>query len=158
MTKKILLDTNLLIAAFDNNATTSEEIRNTAKNKLSELLSDPDVVFFITPLIRYEVLRGIAWERGEDFQALQDILNTFPELDVTRNISELAANLFRFEKWNMLKNKDSSRNLDKRKFDIFHFCSAECNSLALCSNDTDIGKINTLYHSYTEAVTTVQQK
>lgn len=158
MTKKILLDTNLLIAAFDSNATTSEEIRHAAKNKLSELLSDPDVVFFITPLIRYEVLRGIAWEKNEDFQELQNILNTFPELDVTRNISELAANLFRFEKWNILNNKESSRNLDKRKFDIFHFCSAECNSLALYSNDTDIGKISTLYHSYTEAMIVHQQK
>lgn len=153
MTKKILLDTNLLIAVFDNNANTSEEIRNTAKSKLSELLSDPDVVFFITPLIRYEVLRGIAWERCEDFQALQDILNTFPELDVTRKISELAANLFRFEKWNMQQSNDKLRNLDKRKFDLFHFCSASCNNLEFCSNDTDIGRINTLYNSYAETTT-----
>ena len=148
MARKVLLDANLLIAAFDNNGNTSEEIRATAKNKLTELLSDPDVMFFITPLIRYEVLRGVNWQRNDDFESLKDILNTFPELDITRNVSELAANLFRFERWNMLQRNDNSRNLDKRKFDIFHFCSANCNNLELCSNDTDIGKINILHDSY----------
>ncbi|APS29567.1 MULTISPECIES: PIN domain-containing protein [Pectobacterium] len=151
MTKKILLDANLLIAAFDHNGNTSEEIRNAANDKLSELSSDPDVAFFITPLIRYEVLRGVSWQRPDDFQSLQQILNTIPELDITCSVSELAANLFRFEGWQIRQQNDTHRNIDKRKFDIFHFCSASCNNLELCSNDTDIGRIHTIYDSYCQA-------
>ncbi|QRN39229.1 type II toxin-antitoxin system VapC family toxin [Pectobacterium carotovorum] len=151
MTRKILLDANLLIAAFDNNGNTSEEIKNAANDKLSELSSDPDVVFFITPLIRYEVLRGVSWQRSDDFQSLQQILDTIPDLDITRSVSELAANLFRFETWQIRQQNDTRRNIDKRKFDIFHFCSASCNNLELCSNDTDIGRIHTIYDSYSQA-------
>lgn len=151
MTRKILLDANLLIAAFDNNGNTSEKIRRAANDKLSELSSDPDVAFFITPLIRYEVLRGVSWQRPDDFQSLQQILDTIPELDITRNVSELAANLFRFEGWQILQQNDIRRNIDKRKFDIFHFCSANCNNLEFCSNDTDISRIHTIYDSYSQA-------
>ncbi|MDK2711086.1 PIN domain-containing protein [Enterobacter cloacae] len=152
MTRKFLLDTNLLIAAFDENGTTSAEAKSAAIALLSELLSDQQVKLFITPLVRYEVLRGITWEKQDDFLTMQQTLNSFPELEITRDISELSANLFRFDKQKAL-DLGEKRNVDKRRFDVFHYCSATCNCLELCSADTDIGKINTLYSEYQKAVT-----
>ncbi|MES3610081.1 hypothetical protein [Enterobacter cloacae] len=87
MTRKFLLDTNLLIAAFDANGTTSAEAKSAAIALLSELLSDQQVKLFITPLVRYEVLRGITWEKQDDFLTMQQTLNSFPELEITRDIS-----------------------------------------------------------------------
>ncbi|WP_431643033.1 type II toxin-antitoxin system VapC family toxin [Enterobacter mori] len=151
MIRKILLDTNLLIAAFDANGTTSAEAKSAAIALLSELLSDQEVKLFITPLVRYEVLRGITWQKQDDFLTMQQTLNNFPELEITRDISELSANLFRFDK-QVAQDRNEKRNVDKRRFDVFHYCSATCNCLELCSADTDIGKINTLYSEYQIAI------
>lgn len=65
MTRNVLLDTNLLICAFDNSGTAAKEDKDKAITKLTALLSDPETKLFITPLIRYEVLRGIKWDNSE---------------------------------------------------------------------------------------------
>lgn len=148
MTRKVLLDTNLLIAAFDKNGTTSAEVRASATEKLAELVKEPDVALFITPLIRYEVLRGVNWLNEDEFLEMQTILNGFPELEITRNISELSANLYRYDSWQAHQPGAIARNLEKRKFDVFHFCSAHCNGLDLCSLDTDIGRITLLHRDF----------
>ncbi|WP_318365699.1 PIN domain-containing protein [Enterobacter sp.] len=152
MTRKVLLDTNLLIAAFDTNGTTSPEMKTMAINQLSALISEADAQLFITPLVRYEVLRGIAWQSVDDFLEMKEVLNQFPELDVTRDVSELSANLFRFDGHQALQQNALKRNLDKRKFDVFHYCSAHCNGLEFCSNDSDISKIRTLHTAYETAL------
>jgi len=151
MTRKVLLDANLLIAAFDSNGTTSEEMKTQAREKLTALLSDPDALIFITPLVRYEVLRGIDWHDRDSFLTMQSTLNEFPDLDITRDISELSANLFRLDT-NITQQNNDKRNVDKRRFDVFHFCSAWCNSLELCSNDTDIAKIASLHTTYQQLI------
>lgn len=148
MTRRVLLDTNLLIAAFDKSGRTSAEMKASAIAMLAELLADDEVALFITPLIRYEVLRGVSWLNTADFDELQATLNGFPELDITRDISELSANLFRFDSWQAAQPGAAARNLEKRKFDVFHFSSAHCNTLELCSNDSDIGRIRQLHQSY----------
>lgn len=148
MTRKILLDTNLLIAAFDKSGRTSAQMKASAIAMLAELLADDEVALFITPLIRYEVLRGVSWLNKAEFNELQANLNGFPELDITRDISELSANLFRFDSWQAAQPGAAPRNLEKRKFDVFHFSSAHCNTLELCSNDSDIGRIRQLHQSY----------
>ena len=155
MTRNVLLDTNLLIAAFDKSGRTSSEMKAAANSLLSELLTDADVALFITPLIRYEVLRGVSWVNKADFEELKATLNGFPELDITRGISELSANLFRFDSWQAAQAGAAARNLEKRKFDVFHFSSAHCNMLDFCSNDSDIGRIRLLHHSYDVAVNTL---
>ncbi|MGG7448485.1 type II toxin-antitoxin system VapC family toxin [Kosakonia oryzendophytica] len=148
MTRNVLLDTNLLIAALDSSGRTSDEMKESATAILTGLLNDVEVKLFITPLIRYEVLRGVPWLNHENFNKLQNTLNQFPELDITRNISELSANLFRYDSWLMEQPGAAPRNLEKRKFDVFHFSSASCNRLELCSNDSDIGKIRSLHDEY----------
>jgi predicted nucleic acid-binding protein len=150
MTRRVLLDTNLLIAAFDATSTTSEEKRTHAKTILSHLLSDNEVALAITPLIRYEVLRGIAWLDPENYQDLKNILSAFTEFDISREVSELAADLYRFDK-HQAEQKNENKNLEKRKFDIFHLACSKCNHLELASQDTDIAKLNLLYCEYTAA-------
>ncbi|MDD5393559.1 MAG: PIN domain-containing protein [Thiothrix sp.] len=147
MTRRVLLDTNLLIAALDAGGTTSDEQRTEAKQKLNALLSDATVALAITPLIRYEVLRGIAWDENERYQQLQQILADFEEFDISRDVSELAANLFRFDV-NNAKTLKQPRNFEKRKFDVFHLASAQCNALELDSQDTDIAKLYQQYAHY----------
>ena len=69
--RKVLLDANLLIAALDESSTTSPVEREIAKTTLNDLLSQGDVALVITPLIRYEVLRGIAWQDQTRFTQLK---------------------------------------------------------------------------------------
>ena len=149
MSKKVLLDTNLLIAAFDAAGTTSQAKRNEARQTIQSLLADPDVnELLITPLIRYEVLRHPEWHSKEGYAALQQVLDRFGELDIQRQVSELAANLYRFDKHDSAA-KGMSRNLEKRKFDVFHLATAKAYGLELASDDSDIGKLEKLYVAYT---------
>ena len=147
--RKVLLDANLLIAALDDSSTTSAIEREKAKQTLNDLLSQEDIALVITPLIRYEVLRGIAWQDQVRFAQLKQSLDGLTELDVNRHVSELAANLFRFDR---AENTDQQRNIEKRKFDVFHLASAKCHDLELASQDSDIAGLEDLYQRYTQAV------
>ena len=64
MTMSVLLDTNLLIAAYDDEGSTSPQEKQKAKVRMSELLDD-DKVLYISPLIRYETLRGVTFKDNE---------------------------------------------------------------------------------------------
>ena len=143
----MLLDTNLLVAALDQDATTSEKQREQAITTLMPLLESDDVALAITPLIRYEVLRGVAWQSQERYDALREALADFEEFDISREIAELAADLFRVDKL-QADESGEQRNLEKRKFDVFHLASAKCNDLELASQDTDLAKLDKLYQTY----------
>lgn len=147
--RKVLLDANLLIAALDDSSTTSAIEREKAKQTLNDLLSQEDIALVITPLIRYEVLRGIAWQDQTRFAQLKQSLDALTELDVNRRVSELSAHLFRFDR---AENTDQQRNIEKRKFDVFHLASAKCHDLELASQDSDIAGLEDLYQRYTQAV------
>lgn len=143
MTVKIFLDTNLIISAFD---TENPE----ALEKMSKLLSDDSVALFISPLVRYEVLRGIPFGECEKYKHLQEILDGFKELNIDRDISELASCLYQYDVYTA--NPKENRNFDKRGFDTFHFSTAKCNELVVDSNDSDIDKIEALYQNYLQEI------
>jgi len=147
MTRKVLLDANLFIGAFDREATTSPERKDEAKRVLGELLHDTTAVIFSTALIRYEVLRGVAWRSDENYQTLKGALCRFVELDISREVSDLAANLYRYDV-HEAEGKKENRNFEKRKFDVFHFATARCHGLELKSIDGDIETIENLYRRY----------
>lgn len=137
-----LLDTNYLIYLVDDE---SDE------NKRTEILQDfktklerEDSHFFLTPLIRYEVLRGVDWENNDKFLALSKVLAQFEALDITQNVADLAGKLYRFDKFESERSQ-TARNLEKRKFDMFHFATAKINSLEVLSKDSDLRKIENLY-------------
>ena len=144
----VLLDANLLIAVFDQSGTTSELLRQSATAKLTTYLENPDIKLVITPLIRYEVLRGLSWQDAEGYNHLKQVLDGFTEIDINRNVSELAANLFRFDR---TTNAGAQRNVEKRKFDVFHLACAKCHGLDLASQDTDIESLQSLFDSYQQA-------
>ncbi|MFI0399803.1 MAG: type II toxin-antitoxin system VapC family toxin [Thiolinea sp.] len=148
--RRILLDTNLLIAALDQDNQTSIDKKEEAVQLLTDLLNNSNVALAITPLIRYEVLRGIAWKDSVRYEELKDTLKYFEEVDIGSDVSELAANLYRFDIAKAKANNEK-RNFEKRKFDIFHLASAQCHKLELVSQDSDIAKLQTLYIDYIKA-------
>lgn len=144
MIRRVLLDANLLIGVFDDSGETSERQRNKSKVRMHELLTDPSVALAITPLIRYEVLRGIQWTDQEQYAALRSVLEDFEEFDISRDVSELAADLYRYDQY-LSEQNNENKNLEKRKFDVFHFASAECNELELATEDGGFVKLQALY-------------
>ena len=147
MMQHYLLDTNLIVAVFDENSTSSDEQKAASKALLEALIADDEVAFAISPLIRYEVLRGIDWQDSARLARLMDVLNRFEEFDIGKEVSMLAADLYRFSAFQD-QQAGRSRNLDKRKFDVFHFATAQVNQLTLASADSDVAKIQRLHETY----------
>ena len=56
MTRRVLLDANALIYLFDAGSAGAPSERS--RERLEEVLSDPDTELFVTPLVRYEAHRG----------------------------------------------------------------------------------------------------
>ena len=132
MSRAVLLDANLLIGAFE--LEEGNEQHKQAQLQLRALLKDPDVKLAITPLIRYEVLRGARRVSVEDLNAR---LNAFQEFDVCAADARRAAEIFR-------QAQQQGTPLEKRRFDVFHFVCAELNNLELGTADGDIQKIRNL--------------
>lgn len=132
MSRRVLLDANLLIGALDGEPDNAQHER--ARQRLESLLQDPDVILAISPLIRYEVMRGA---RRVPAEQLREILNDFHEFEVRARDAERAAQLFQ-------QAKQQGLTLDKRSFDLFHCVCAELNGLELLSQDGDIPKIQEL--------------
>lgn len=138
MRRGVLLDTNLIIQAFDRAGTSDPATRNFAKIRMNALLSDPEVMVAITPLIRYEVLRGIPVTDAARLQELSDVLTQFETYEIRSVEANLAAEL-----WRYAVSKNQKPN--KRSFDIAHIASAKANNLDMSSADEDIAKLLSLY-------------
>lgn len=132
MTRKVLLDTNMLIGALEPEPGNDAHAR--AKAELARLVADTDVKLAITPLIRYEVLRGV---RRVSSDKMEEALNSFQEFEVRGAEARRAAELYR-----LAKNK--GMDLSKRSFDLFHCVCAEANGLEILAQDGDIPKIQQL--------------
>ncbi len=132
MKRMVLLDANLLIGAFDHDCENPRHVQ--ARQHMAQLLNDPEIRLAITPLIRYEVLRGI---KNIDAKTLTAILNDFEEFDIRERDATRAAEIFRLA-------RKQNVPLDKRQFDLFHCVCAENNRLEFTSQDGDIPKIRKL--------------
>ncbi|MGE4240434.1 type II toxin-antitoxin system VapC family toxin [Ramlibacter sp.] len=132
MPRAILLDANVLIGAFDGDEDNPAHMA--AKDQVEALLREPDVRLVLTPLIRYEVLRGCRTRAPEDLNAL---LNDFDELDVSGLDAVRAAEIFRIA-------KKAGKSFDKHQFDVFHVVCAERHQLEPLSADGDFTKIMAL--------------
>jgi predicted nucleic acid-binding protein len=153
MSRRVLLDTNLLIGALEPEPGNLKH--EEAKARLHDLMNDSDVEIFITPLIRYEVLRGV---RRIPFADMEAKLDAIQELPVREEEATRAAELFRLVKEDKDEKKSfqSGRNeegvcsacgrhsLDKYSFDLFHYACAEVNGLEIASQDSDVQKIQQL--------------
>ncbi|MGP9689290.1 PIN domain-containing protein [Psychrobacter sp. AOP22-C1-C5] len=132
MSKYILLDANLLIGAFDHDSENTKHIES--KQIVESLLLDNTVKIAITPLIRYEVLRGV---RRVPTEQMVEILNDFEEFEITDVEGNRASDIYRLA---LVKNQ----RLDKRSFDVFHYVVAEIRDLEWMSQDNDLSKIANL--------------
>ena len=132
MTRWVLLDANILIGAFDGDPASEAHAR--AGEHLQAMMNDPQIDLAITPLIRYEVLRGVRRQSPAD---VDEALNYFQSFEIRTEHGIRAAELFRLA-------KDKNIMLDKRSFDLFHCVCAEINGLELASQDGDIPKIQQL--------------
>ncbi len=130
----VLLDANIIIGAFDGD---DENIKHQNDKRLvRELSKDPNVKFAITPLIRYEVLRGLKTISAEQ---MQEILNDFENFEITESIAIQSAEIF--HKISKSELSELQKKNYKHNFDIFHYVVSKTYDLELNSNDTDIEKI-----------------
>lgn len=137
-----VVDTNYLVYAFDE--ATDKAKRVEYLKKLQQYLSQGDELF-LTPLIRYEVLRNVALNDDARLKKLENALTSACKtLDISDQVADLARDLYRLDRLESVNNPD--KNLDKRKFDMFHYATAKINGIDLLSADNkDMPKIDGLY-------------
>lgn len=122
MQRFILLDANLLIGAFDHDKDNPKHIE--AKQLVNALLLDDTVKIAITPLIRYEVMRGV---KRISLEQMQAILDDFQEFEITDKEGNFASHIYR----------KTNKQTDKHNFDIFHFAVCQIRQLEWQSLDKD---------------------
>lgn len=138
----VLLDANIIIGAFDSDDKSNENHQK-AKQIVRTLAKDDSIKFAITPLIRYEVLRGL---KNISVDTMQAILNDFENFEINQEIAVKSAEIFH--------KIPSSVNLDelqrknyKHNFDIFHYVVSQVYALEFESYDSDIEKIRNFAQS-----------
>ena len=146
MAHYILLDANLIINAFDPMAT--KENRKKAQNIFKNLI-ETGVAFAITPLIRYEILRHPSFTDHARYKRLEAILDNYKVFNINEEITDLATQLYRYDVYTAT---NANKNFEKRRFDSFHFATAKCNELEICSFDKHLGQMEKLYKNYLKAI------
>lgn len=146
--KEKLLDTNYLIGLLEGKSDGDDtELLQDLKDLRNEIKSE-NVEVVITPLIRYEFLRYFLWKTQEsDIKKYIDVMNGLTTLDISQDVADLAADLYRLDKFEASK-KNINKNIDKRQFDIFHFATAKINGIELLSNDKHLPQLEDLYKLY----------
>jgi predicted nucleic acid-binding protein len=145
MTRKVLLDANTLIGAFDSEPGNAKH--RVAHERFLELMADPDTEVVITPLVRYEVLRGVQRITPEKMKAS---LDKFQEINVREKEANRAAEVYRIAKERGLfgldndKEKADEKHWFNRSFDLFYCVCAEVNHLEVDSDDRHIQQIQQL--------------
>lgn len=121
---RYFLDSNILINALNNKTSTSGVL-------LTSLLQDKNSQIFVSPLVLYEVLRGVNWENEVEFAEAKLFLSHISNINIDKQIAELASNLFRLEKKIRSTLNENSKKIDKHNFDIMHFSTAKVNGFTI---------------------------
>ena len=134
---RVFLDANVLIRLFERTGVTASNQEGTdVLRRASAAFSDPDTVPAIAPLVRYEVLRHPKLHETSRHAELRAGLDGLLELDVSTEIADLAADLFRRDR--EAHRDEPSYNLEKRRFDTFHVDAAHVHGFELLSDDTHV--------------------
>lgn len=144
-----LLDSNFLTYVLEGkNIDENDDNLIEQLTDLLALINDDNVELVITPLLRYEFLRKFSWQaESEDFNKFKAAVEEFTWLDISKDVTDLATNLYRLDK-HEAESKGVEKNLEKRKFDVFHFATAKINGIELLSNDKHIAQMEELYRRY----------
>lgn len=148
--KELLLDTNYLIALLESKVNEADiELVEDLKYLRAEIAKE-NVEIVTTPLIRYEFLRHFTWIEQEDkVQQYGEVLDSLTTLDISQSVADLAMNLYRLDKFEAEK-ANLNKNVDKRRFDVFHFATAKINGIEILSNDKHLPQLEALYQRYLE--------
>lgn len=138
MSRNILLDSNILMLAI-------KDAASPERQQLMTLLQDEQTNIFITPLIRHEILRGIAWHDDTALQQHIKVLNQIDVINIDQKISDTATSLFRLEREIKQQNGQTPKKIDKHNFDVMHFATAKVYQLEWLSNDKDMQSWEELY-------------
>lgn len=146
--RELLLDANYLIYLLEGKVDNNDiKLLQKLKNLRAEIALD-NVEIVITPLIRYEFLRYFLWKtQNDDVKTYINFMNQFTTLDISQDVADLAADLYRLDKFES-DNANLNKNIDKRQFDIFHFATAKINDIELLSNDKHLPQLERLYERY----------
>ena len=144
MTRRVLLDAVTIIAAFDASGRTADEVRAVATARMEALLGDPSARLYITPLIRYEVLRGVPHDDPDRLERLRRALAGFETLEVTDPVADLASDLFRLDRHDRAA-AGGAGAVDKRRFDTFHFAESKLSALEFESLDEGMASLKALH-------------
>lgn len=144
-----LLDSNFLTYVLEGkNIDEDDEQLIERLTDLLVLINDDNVELVITPLLRYEFLRKFAWQtESDDFNKFKEAVEEFTWLDITKDVTDLSIDLYRLDK-HEADSEGIKKNLEKRKFDVFHFATAKINGIELLSNDKHISQLEALYQRY----------
>lgn len=94
--KRYLLDTNYLIYLADPKADSNKKAE--VLRDFEDKLQASEALFFLTPLIRHEVLRGVDWNDTDRLKKLKEALRRIQTIEINNDISDLARNLFRLDR------------------------------------------------------------
>lgn len=144
-----LLDSNFLTYVLEGKNIDENDVDLLERlTDLLALVNDDTVELVITPLLRYEFLRKFSWQHeNEDFNKFRAAVEEFTWLDISKDVTDLATDLYRLDKFEA-ESKGIAKNLEKRKFDVFHFATAKINGIELLSNDKHIDQMEGLYERY----------
>jgi predicted nucleic acid-binding protein len=128
---KYLIDTNLLIRAFDPKANAQPDQVSDAKARLLALMEDPTASLVLNPLILFEATSGIEHADKDRLDTIHKELSQLEMISVGEAEAVFAARISRYA-------PSMGRVLNKaRKFDLLHFASAELNGLEVATADPD---------------------
>jgi predicted nucleic acid-binding protein len=143
--REVLPDANMLIGAFDGEP--GNPLHEEAYRRIMAWLDDPDVRLVTTPLILYEVLRGV---RHMSSEKLETRLMGFQVFDIHKEEACQAAKVYRLAKEKRMFGLDGDearteeRHWFNRSFDLFYCVCAEANGLEIDSQDPHIRQIQQL--------------
>lgn len=119
---RVLVDSSILIAAFDQQGSSVSEMQEKAKQTMRRLAKDASLEIVLSPLILHETLRGVLQAEQERFEALEKAISDFPVLPINEQVTSLATSLFRH-----LVATDPNVNARGygRNYDLMHFATAK---------------------------------
>lgn len=145
--RELLLDANYLIYLLEGKVDDNDAELLQSLKKLRDEIAQDNVEIVTTPLIRYEFLRYFSWKEKDKIGQYTQVMNQLTTLDISQDVADLAMNLYRLDKFESDK-ASVNKNIDKRKFDVFHFATAKINGIELLSNDKHLPQLEQLYQRY----------
>lgn len=144
---KYFFDANYLIKLLDKKHTNHSEIYDDFIQKQAESHE-----FYMTELVRYEVIRGIKWNNVEEKELYETVLKEyFHFVEIKKSIIDLAIKLHQLHSFQHQDKLPSEKcklckqvimtnkiNVDKRRFDMFHFATAKVYGYQMVSGDKGI--------------------